>query len=484
MNPRYRILFCALFSLLSASAFAQFPFIDLGPRAVCESAINVSLPATGCEATLTPDMLDAGSYSVFGSGLIDRWVSPEVVGPGTHTVQLFVRDFAGTRSCTTQVLVEDKIAPVVACSPNVVVTIDDPTTLPFAVSHLDVDEGSYDNCALIYYLALPSPNYWGAFPYTLQVLDGGGNSNSCSGYIETRSPYAPAGYCGTRANSTYEYIQSFGVISSDEVWEIPSGDNGGAIFFTGLRHFRAGDPVTFNYEPGFSWGSYREYWQIFLDTNRDGDFNDPGELLHRWNGTTGNTASVVLPASFPRYGFSRMRVVMSYGNYVNPCDADFWGEYEDYAVRLLAPGEPIPALTPEESYEDFTPELTAGSPERAGADKPEPMILLESATADLLPARNSYEEPQTSPAASFSAYPNPAAAGQEIRVRFPEVSLVTGDELVLMNLVGRRLATYSRQPNSRQQSITLPAELPAGIYLLNHRTSDGQMVAAQRILVR
>lgn len=483
MKPLHYFVFCVLFFLLSTPATAQFFPLDFGPRAICESSVNVALPPTNCEVAIHPDMIDAGSFSIIGGSWFIRDARPGRLGPGTHTVTLYVQDMAGTRSCSSTVIVEDKTVPVAICNSYVYATMDDPTRPHDYVSLSALDGGSYDNCLdeLGYSYNIPSANYWGPQTYTLTMVDGAGNEATCWGTIETRSPHAPNGYCTTAGNTGYEFINFFGVNSPMGDWVSYSGNNGGSLFNTNYRALRAGDGMTISYGPGFVRSSYREHWQVFLDTNRDGDFDDPGELLHRWNGTADNTASVSLPSSFPRYGFSRLRVVMSYGSYVSPCGPGFWGEFEDYAVELLRPGADLPTARARSPIVDVRPEAANDQRNQIDAEAPGNLSLTEPADASLLPAREDYVSEGLT---FFGVFPNPANAGREITILYGDDQSLAAGELELINMAGRRVANYTVQAVDKRQSIILPTSLPAGIYLLNRRTTNGRVMAAQRVLIR
>jgi hypothetical protein len=92
----------------------------------------------------------------------------------------------------------------------------------------------------------------------------------------------------------------------------------------------------------FSWFTYDEYWRVWIDLNRDGDFIDAGEQVFQAIGTAplaganmSRTVSGVLP--FPTTlpaGSTRMRVAMKRGAYATPCETFLNGEVEDYTVTF------------------------------------------------------------------------------------------------------------------------------------------------------
>jgi poly(3-hydroxybutyrate) depolymerase len=92
-------------------------------------------------------------------------------------------------------------------------------------------------------------------------------------------------------------------------------------------------------------GSHVE--SIWLDLNRDGDFDDLGELLSQVNvNTITNTGSFTIPSSISS-GYTRLRVRLS-NTVSNACTNDT-GETEDYVVELQACGtvnNPVAVVNP------------------------------------------------------------------------------------------------------------------------------------------
>lgn len=459
MTQIYRIPLVCFVLFLSLNLSAQF--WDLRPSAVCESGVNVSV-GFDCTATITPEMIDGGSYSIVDP--VSMSVSPSVLAPGTHIVQLTVSNTFGSRFCQAVVFVEDKTAPTAVCRDAVTVTIDDPTTLPNVLSPNVIDAGSYDNCGVIAsrWVDVDGITYYGSVTATLTVTDEAGNENSCWSYVNLRSPHYSGGVCVGEGNTDYEYINSFAWNSPVENFSILSGDNDGRVFFVGERNVRSGDAVTVSYSPGYVFGSYREYWRIYLDMNRDGDWDDAGEMLHQWNGYGGNTATINLPTFFGRYGISRMRVIMSYSGYKDPCSIGFYGEVEDYAVRLTSPF----SFRPDASELTYAYDEVDHDCDEFGTYPAVPNVTL--------PPRL----PETD---GVKLFPNPAAAGQVVTLTIAGPrSQVQGVEL--RSLAGQVLRRYPAATTGRMD-LQLPDNLVPGLYLLSGSSIDGQEWT-QKLLVQ
>jgi CotH kinase protein/GEVED domain/Chitobiase/beta-hexosaminidase C-terminal domain/Lamin Tail Domain/Secretion system C-terminal sorting domain/Divergent InlB B-repeat domain len=93
---------------------------------------------------------------------------------------------------------------------------------------------------------------------------------------------------------------------------------------------------------GFSYTTFAQYWRVWIDFNRDGDFEDAGETVQSFisakpkDGTPQQATTVTLRIpSEVQAGYTRMRVSMTHAGYPNPCGALAMGETEDYALNIV-----------------------------------------------------------------------------------------------------------------------------------------------------
>ncbi|MCF8245794.1 MAG: S8 family serine peptidase [Saprospiraceae bacterium] len=115
-----------------------------------------------------------------------------------------------------------------------------------------------------------------------------------------------------------------------------SGNDWGYNDFTNLStNLTKGNSYTITLTPGFSSSAYPEYWTVWVDYNKDNDFNDTGEKVYTSsNGSSSTvTASFTVPASAVT-GATRMRVAMMYDAAPLPCGEFEFGEVEDYSVNI------------------------------------------------------------------------------------------------------------------------------------------------------
>lgn len=76
-----------------------------------------------------------------------------------------------------------------------------------------------------------------------------------------------------------------------------------------------------------------KYWRVWIDLNRDGDFEDPQEQVYERTSASAVIGSVAIPSQAAT-GPTRMRVSMKYYGYADSCSRFVFGEVEDYSVTL------------------------------------------------------------------------------------------------------------------------------------------------------
>ncbi len=171
--------------------------------------------------------------------------------------------------------------------------------------------------------------------YEFQVRTNCSSGSSSFSAIQTATTLA---YCSSNGinnnNEWIDYIQLGSITRS-------SGSEPGGYVNTGLSTSLARNKTyTITFSAGFSGTVYKEFWDVFIDYNNDGDFSDAGEHEVSVNKTgAGNyTANFTVPKNIA-LSTTRMRVKMNRLNSDDPCGTFTNGEVEDYDINIVASAE-------------------------------------------------------------------------------------------------------------------------------------------------
>ncbi|MEQ8706668.1 MAG: M12 family metallo-peptidase [Phaeodactylibacter sp.] len=276
------------------------------------------------------------------------------------------------------------------------------------------------------------------------VLASGGNftnSETTNFCVGSTPPPPPPSYCGSQGNnSSFEWIQrlQFGSINNN------SGNDGGYGDYTNLSTaLTPGGTVSVTLVPGFSSSTYTEYWRLWVDYNRDGDFTDAGEQIGQGSGT-GTLSGTLSVSSSATPGTTRLRVAMKYNAYPTSCEAFPYGEVEDYTITI---GSSLPG-------EDNGTGLANAS---------------------------GLESNDLSKGAGFRIFPNPAQDLVHLQYRATDAGAV---EVELLDLMGRTLQAFTEQAATGANTFPIQTnQLPEGTYLIR-LTQDGRQFVERAVISR
>jgi PKD repeat protein len=172
-------------------------------------------------------------------------------------------------------------------------------------------------------------NTAGTYNVSLTVTNSAGNDTETKTNFITVQPQVIT-YCTASGNNqNYEYIAGVQVANLNNT----SGASGYTDYTSLTANLTRGASANLTLTPGFVSSSYTEYWKIWIDYNRDGDFEDAGEEVFAGTGSSVVTGSFVVPSSAVT-GNTRMRVIMKYSGYASYCGTFTYGEVEDYTVNI------------------------------------------------------------------------------------------------------------------------------------------------------
>ncbi len=164
--------------------------------------------------------------------------------------------------------------------------------------------------------------------YFILVQGWGGQTGT---YTLTRTCYTGPLYCQASGYfPTFEWIDTVsvaGVIKS-------SGSTSYSDFTNQTITVSRGGSYPFLISPGFLQGARNEYYGLWIDLNKDGDFSDSGEQLFATGPSGSNVSGNITIPITASSGFTRMRVAMSHTELPAFCGTFSNGEVEDYTVNI------------------------------------------------------------------------------------------------------------------------------------------------------
>ena len=271
---------------------------------------------------------------------------------GTHTITAVAVDSANTPAISNFVItilpVTNSVPTINITSPTNLSVIPSDQAVMLQATATDLEDGDLSNTiqwsssidgfigqgAVVNGVFLTPGNH----QITAIVFDNLGQSAS-NIITVTVTDVTPA-YCTAKGNVTsYEWANSVSIAGIQKI----TGANGGYIDLTSEPAIDVIPGInTIAFTPGFSGGSYNEYWGVWIDLNEDFQFT-PDEQFYSGNSNSVINSTFTVPPGI--IGNKRMRVVMKYGSPANPCGTFTYGEVEDYTINILETAPP-PAPTP------------------------------------------------------------------------------------------------------------------------------------------
>jgi len=277
------------------------------------------------------------------------------------------------------------------------------------------------------------------------IEDACGNEEVCTFNVTVNPCANLLDYCDmTGRNTNYFWIRHVVVGNINN----PTGSNGGYADFSNLStNMTPNSEQTIILSPGFARNRYYLNWSIWIDYNRDGDFNDSGEKVFAYRDYNILKIKFRVPQQCA-VGQTRMRVAMKYGNPANHCQDFTYGEVEDYTINLLPPTGGL--LQSTDNWNAITSQGRS-------SNKVVIEIIPSESTAPLktlLPTEM----------ATLTMFPNPVS--DNVQVQLADYQQVEGT-LRIYNKLGQIVHQNPLTTDSDQQFSIAVNHLPDGMYLLS-----------------
>jgi hypothetical protein len=131
-----------------------------------------------------------------------------------------------------------------------------------------------------------------------------------------------------------EWIGSVYMHNDIYSFENVTGGNGYLYTDNKVCELKTNSSYTITLSPSFNGSPITEYWRVWIDLNRDGDFTDAGETLFQPSGSSSpRTGTISIPSSAST-GVTRMRVSMKRSSAPSSTQIFDYGEVEDYLVYM------------------------------------------------------------------------------------------------------------------------------------------------------
>ncbi len=140
-------------------------------------------------------------------------------------------------------------------------------------------------------------------------------------------------YCNIKSiDARYEWIEKVQLGSINNL----SGNNNGYYFFSNLStQLDKGQSYDLTLEPGYDGQAYAEYWQVWIDYNQNGEFDNNEIAYDVGTARKGSVYGKIVVPNIAKPGKTRMRVVMHYKEAAAVCGEFKYGEAEDYIVEIV-----------------------------------------------------------------------------------------------------------------------------------------------------
>lgn len=178
----------------------------------------------------------------------------------------------------------------------------------------------------------PLPDFPAGTKVFFKVFATGSNSDTSETY-KFMYDIRPLIYCVSQGSSVVDEL--IGNVQLGTINNSSSGGTGYTDFTSISTNLVMGSTNTIIITPFWTGTVYPEAYAVFIDYNKDGDFDESNETVWTLAATTNSPVSgtFIVPTN-TAIGTTRMRVSMKYNGIPSACEVFSYGQVEDYTVVL------------------------------------------------------------------------------------------------------------------------------------------------------
>ena len=173
-----------------------------------------------------------------------------------------------------------------------------------------------------------------AYTFSVKAKDAAGNLSVFGNAVSvTTAAGSGTAYCTSKgSNASYEYIDYVALNNMVNT----TASNSGYGNFTNLVANLPYGANTIYISAGFASTAYTEYWNIWIDYNKNGTFETSEKVVAGSSASNATLSATFTVPTTASAGTTRMRVSMKYGADATACETFSYGEVEDYTVNIGA----------------------------------------------------------------------------------------------------------------------------------------------------
>jgi len=279
------------------------------------------------------------------------------------------------------------------------------------------------------------------------IEDACGNQEICDFKVTVNPCEEVTDYCEcSSGNTNFFWIRH---VVCGAINQVSTSQGGYSDFTNQQTDMKAGSSQTIILSPGYRQNKYYVNWRVWIDYNRDGDFEDANEKVLTYRHYNILKLKFTVPQQVG-VGQTRMRIAMKYGSPANSCESFTYGEIEDYTINLLPSSENLSKIM--------------GS-SRAN-NKVEVEIIEHESTAPI-------RELVVGVSTNLKIYPNPVR--EQLEVDLTDYSGV-GGRLQIYNKLGQKVMEKELNTDLNQHFSLAVDKLPNGLYLLSIESETGETI--------